>query len=151
MTMNFYWPMMEKNITKEDRDTLIEFLNGMSRLTQSENVIAFEREWSEWLGVKYCVFVSSGSSANLITMAAIKHLYGGGEIIVPTLTWSSDIASVLHNGFTPVFVDINPQNLCMDDEQVIAKLTDKTRAVFLTHVQGFNGLTDRLLKTLEER
>ena len=84
-------------------------------------------------------------------IAALKYLYGIGEIIVPPLTWVSDIASVIQNGFTPVFVDINPRNLCMDDKQVIAKLSEKTKAVFITHVQGFNGLTDRLLETLKER
>jgi len=84
-------------------------------------------------------------------MAALKHLYGEGEVIVPTLTWVSDIASVLQNGFTPVFVDINPYHLGMDDKQVISKLSDKTKAVFLTHVQGFNGLTDRLIFALKER
>lgn len=149
--MNFSLPLMKDNITREDIDTLIEFLRGMPRLTQSENVKAFEKEWSEWLGVRYSVFVNSGSSANFISMAVIKHLYGTGEIIVPTLTWVSDIVSVLHYGFKPVFVDINPRNLCMNDEQVIAKLTDNTKAVFLTHVQGFNGLTDRLLEVLEEK
>ncbi|MBL7224523.1 MAG: DegT/DnrJ/EryC1/StrS family aminotransferase [Desulfobacteraceae bacterium] len=149
--MKFNWPLMEDNITKEDIDTLIDFLKEMPRLTQSENVKAFEREWCEWLGVKYSVFVNSGSSANFITMAAIKHLHGVGDVIVPPLTWVSDIVSVFQNGFKPVFVDINPRNLCMDDKQVIAKLTDKTKAVFLTHVQGFNGLTDRLLETLKDR
>lgn len=149
--MNFNWPLMKNNITRDDLDRLIEFLKGMPRLTQSENVKALEREWSEWLGVRYSVFVNSGSSANFISMAAIKHLYGTGEIIVPPLTWVSDIVSVIHNGFKPVFADINPRNLCMNDEQVIAKLTDKTKAVFITHVQGFNGLTDRLLDTLKER
>jgi len=142
---------MKNNIAREDIDVLIEFLKGMPYLTQSSNVQAFENEWSEWLGVRYSVYVNSGASANLVTIAAMKHLYGGGEIIVPTLTWVSDIACVLQNGFTPVFVDINPKNLCMDDEQVIAKLSDKTRAVFITHTQGFNGLTDRLISTLKER
>ena len=142
---------MEDNITKEDIDTLIAFLEKMPRLTQSSNVLAFEKEWSGWLGVRYSVFVNSGASANLITMAALKHLYGRGEIIVPPLTWVSDIASVIQNGFEPVFVDINPKNLCMDDTQVISKLNDKTRAVFLTHVQGFNGLTERLLSSLKEK
>jgi len=149
--MDLNWPLMENNITKEDLDVLIKFLKDSPRLTQSSNVEAFEKEWSEWLGVRYSVYVNSGASANLITMAALKHLYGGGEIIVPPLTWVSDIASVIQNGFTPVFVDIKPQNLCMDDEQVIAKLSEKTKAVFITHVQGFNGLTDRLLNALEER
>lgn len=149
--MKFNWPLMEDNITKEDIDTLIAFLEKIPRLTQSSNVLAFEKEWSDWLGVRYSVFVNSGASANLITMAALKHLYGRGEIIVPPLTWVSDIASVIQNGFEPVFVDINPKNLCMDDTQVISKLNDRTRAVFLTHVQGFNGLTERLLRSLKER
>lgn len=149
--MSFQWPLMEDNVTREDLDVLIGFLQGMPRLTQSENVRAFEQEWSQWLGVKHSVFVNSGASANLITMGALKHLHGGGEVIVPTLTWVSDIASVLQNGFTPVFVDINPRNLCMDVDQVIARLTDKTRAVFMTYVQGFNGLNDRLLNELSRR
>lgn len=149
--MHLNWPLMQNNITREDMDVLIEFLKTMPRLTQSRNVSAFEEEWSKWLGIKYSVYVNSGASANLITMAVIKHLYGCGEIIVPTLTWVSDIASVLQNDFTPVFVDINPKNLCMNDEMVIAKLSDKTKAVFITHVQGFNGLTDKLLSVLEER
>jgi len=149
--MKLNWPLMDNNITKEDIDVLIKFLEGTPRLTQASNVYAFEREWSDWLGVNYSVYVNSGASANLLSIAALKHICGHGEIIVPTLTWVSDIASVIQNGFTPVFVDINPKNLCMDDEQVISKLSDKTRAVFLTHIQGFNGLTNRLLSALEER
>ena len=149
--MQFNWPLMEDNIIKEDLDILIAFLKKMPRLTQSTNVLAFEKEWSDWLGVRFSVYVNSGASANLISMAALKHLYGPGEIIVPPLTWVSDIASVIQNGFEPIFVDINPKNLCMNDAQVISKLNDRTRAVFLTHVQGFNGLTERLLLSLKER
>jgi len=145
------WPLMDDNITTEDMDVLIKFLKGRPRLTQSGNVSAFEKEWSQWLGVKYSVYVNSGASANLITLAALKHLYGSGEIIVPPLTWVSDIASVIQNGFTPVFADINPKNLCMNDNEVIRKITDKTKAVFITYVQGFNGLTDHLLETLKEK
>jgi CDP-6-deoxy-D-xylo-4-hexulose-3-dehydrase len=142
---------MEDNITREDLDILIEFLRGTPRLTQSENVRLFEDEWSQWVGMKHSLYVNSGASANMLTMAAIKHLYGEGEIIVPPLTWVSDISSVIYNGLTPVFVDINPHHLGMDDEQIIAKLSDKTKAVFVTYVQGFNCLTDRLLEELEKR
>lgn len=150
MAMN--WPLMNNNITREDMDVLIEFLKQDNPiLTQSKNVRAFEAEWSDWLGVKHSVFVNSGASANLITMAAIKHLYGTGEVIVPTLTWVSDIASVLQNGFTPIFVDIDKQHLGMDIEQVIAKMNSNTRAVFLTHVLGFNGLNDRLVEECKKR
>ena len=146
------WPLMNNNITRKDLDTLIEFLQQDNPiLTQSKNVRAFEAEWSQWLGVKHSVFVNSGASANLLTMAAIKHLYGGGEIIVPTLTWVSDVASVLQNGFTPVFCDIDNQHLGMDIDQIIAKMNDKTRAVFVTHVLGFNGIDDRLINECKKR
>ena len=74
-----------------------------------------------------------------------------GEIIVPTLTWVSDIAACLHNGFTPVFADINPKTSAMSDEKLIQKLNSNTKAVFLTHAQGFNGLTDALVTVLRER
>src|SRR5262249_34878373 len=89
--------------------------------------------------------------ANLLTLAALKELCGGGEIIVPPLTWVSDIAAVLHCGFEPVFVDIDPRTLGMDTEQVLRRLTPRTRAVFLTHILGYNALSRRLLEELERR
>ena len=75
----------------------------------------------------------------------------GGEVIVPPLTWVSDIASVIQNGFTPVFADIDPHSLAMDTAEILAKITDQTRAVFITHVQGFDGLTDQLISELQRR
>ena len=145
------WPLMRNNIVREDLDALIEHLKGDDpMLTQSGNVRAFEKEWSAWLGVKHSVFVNSGASANLITMTALRELRGGGEVIVPTLTWVSDIASVMQCGFEPVFVDIDERTLGMDAEQVLKKITRKTRAVFLTHILGYNALTDGLLKGLKK-
>ncbi|MBV9190009.1 MAG: aminotransferase class I/II-fold pyridoxal phosphate-dependent enzyme, partial [Betaproteobacteria bacterium] len=142
---------MRNNIVREDLDSLIEYLKGTDpMLTQSGNVRAFEKEWSEWLGVKHSVFVNSGSSANLITMAALRELRGGGQVIVPTLTWVSDIASVLQNGFEPVFVDIDERTLGMDVDAVLKKITKKTRAVFLTHILGYNALNDKLLRGLKK-
>lgn len=149
--MKFAHPLMENNITAEDRAAVIDFLKGDPILTQSENVRAFEREWSEWLGVKHSVFVNSGSSANFITMAALRHLRGPGEVVVPTLTWVSDIASVLAAGFSPVFVDLDPRTLAMDPRRVQEALTERTRAVFLTHAQGFDGLDDAVLDELRAR
>lgn len=147
------FPLMRNNILREDLDAVIAYLKQDDPiLTHGANVAAFEREWSEWLGVKYSVFVNSGASANVLTMAMLKIRHPeGGEVIVPTLTWVSDIAAVLQNGFTPIFVDIDPRSLAMDPGAVAAKLSDKTRAVFLTHVQGFDGLTDALLGELKRR
>ena len=145
------WPLMANNITRDDLDSVIEYLSGEDpQLTQSENVRLFEEEWSDWLGVKYSVFVNSGSSANLITISTLKETVGLGEIIVPPLTWVSDIAAVIHCGFTPVFADINVRTLGLSDKKIIDKITPETKAVFLTHVLGFNALTHKLLDVLNE-
>jgi len=147
------FPLMRNNILREDLDALIDYLKQDDPiLTNGENVKAFEKEWSEWLGVKYSVFVNSGASANLLSMALLKIRHPmGGEVIVPPLAWVSDIASVLQNGFTPVFVDIDPKTLGMDCGQIIENINENTRAVFLTHVQGFDALSDDLLVELEKR
>lgn len=147
------FPLMRNNILREDLDAVIEHLKQDDPiLTHGANVRAFEAEWSEWLAVKYSVFVNSGASANLLTMAILKIRHPeGGEVITPPLAWVSDVASVLQNGFTPVFADIDPITLAMDTGQILSKITDKTRAVFLTHVQGFNGLTDELIDELKRR
>lgn len=147
------FPLMRNNILREDLDAVIEHLKQDDPiLTNGPQCVAFEQEWSKWLGVKYSVFVNSGASANLLSMALLKLRHPeGGEVIVPPLTWISDVASVLQNGFTPVFADIDPRSLAMAPAQILAKITDKTRAVFLTHVQGFDGLTDQLLSELHRR
>ena len=146
------WPLMRNNIARADLDALIEFLKQDDPiLTQSANVRAFEQEWAEWLGVKHCVFVNSGASANLVTISALRELHGQGEVLVPTLTWVSDISSVLQNNLTPVFCDINPRTLGMDEDEILRKITPRTKAVFLTHVLGYNALTPRLVKELQDR
>jgi len=147
------FPLMRNNILREDLDAVIEHLKQDDPiLTHGANVRAFEEEWSNWLGVKYSVFVNSGASANLLTMAILKIRHpDGGEVIVPPLTWISDIASVLQNGFKPVFVDIDPATLAMDPKKILMSINERTRAVFLTHVQGFDGLTDELVSELKRR
>lgn len=147
------WPLMYNNISKDDVNKVISFLSqkNIPILTQSKKVREFEESWSKWLGVKYSVFVNSGSSANQITMLVLKELYGTGEIIVPPLTWVSDIASVLQNGFTPVFCDINLTTLALDIEEIKKKITPKTRAIFLTHILGYNGLTQELLDLCKKK
>ena len=147
------FPLMRNNILREDLDAVIDHLRQEDPiLTNGPNVRAFESEWSKWLGVKYSVFVNSGASANLLTMALLKIRHPeGGEVIVPPLAWVSDVASVLQNGFTPIFADIDPETLGMDPKEILKKLNKNTRAVFLTHVQGFDGLTDELVSELSRR
>jgi CDP-6-deoxy-D-xylo-4-hexulose-3-dehydrase len=149
---NLNWPLMRNNILRSDIEAVINFLEpDLPILTQSSQVEAFEQEWCRWLGVEFSVFVNSGSSANLLTITALREVYDLGEVIVPTLTWASDIASVIQCGFKPVFVDINPRTLGMDTGQVLAKLTPRTKAVFLTHILVYNALDADLLTGLKAR
>ena len=146
------WPLMKNNISRSDLDKLIEYLaQDDPKLTHGPLVKRFEDEWSKWLGVKHSIMLNSGSSANDLTMIALKEMKGPGEIIVPPITWVSDISSVLRAGFDPKFVDIDPQSLALDTELVLDAVTDNTKGVFLTHVLGYNGLTDKLINGLKER
>ena len=153
MKKNLTLPLMSDNIDRDDINHLVEFLqqDPIPRLTNGEKVIEFEKAWSEWLGVKHSIFVNSGTSANELTMLALKYMYpDGGEIIMPPLTWISDINSVLFAGFDPVFVDINLKNLSFDIDKLKTKVTSKTKAIFVTHVLGLNGLSKKLLEFCEK-
>jgi CDP-6-deoxy-D-xylo-4-hexulose-3-dehydrase len=150
---NFYLPLMSDNIDKEDIKSLITFLDQeqIPKLTNGPKVVEFEKAWGEWLGTKYNLMVNSGASANELTMLALNYIQGEGEIIVPPLTWISDVSSVLFAGFKPVFVDINLRNLSFDIDKLKKAITPQTKAIFLTHVLGINGLTDELINLCKEK
>ena len=141
---------MRNNISRRDLDAMIQHLKQDDPiLTNGPKCKQFEEAWSKWLGVKYSVFVNSGASANLLSMTMLKIKYPeGGEVIVPPLTWISDVASVIQCGFTPVFVDVDMDTLGMNSDAIIRAITPNTRAVFLSHIQGFNALSDDLISTL---
>ena len=151
--MKINHPLMHNNFIKSDMDAVRKLIKKKNLiLTQSKNVLEFEKKWSKWLGVKFSVFVNSGSSANLLSMLILKSLsLKKKEIIVPTLTWVSDINSVIMAGFKPVFVDIDPRTLSMDQDQVLSKINKNTLAVFVTHVQGFSSLSEKLLKEIKRK
>lgn len=147
------WPLMYNNINSEDISVITQFLQQIPIpiLTNGSKVRKFEERWSKWLGVKYSVFVNSGSSANIITLAIIKELYGDGEVITTPLGWVSDISAILHAGLTPVFCDINNKTLSVDEDEFIRLITPQTKAVLLTHILGYNGLTDKIVKVCKEK
>ena len=146
---------MNNNYTNQDMTAVRNLLKNRNIiLTQSKKVEEFEKKWSKWLKVKYSTFVNSGSSANYISISVLKVINKNktkNEIIVPSLTWVSDVNSVIMNGFKPVFVDINLSNLSMNTKEVLKKINNKTLAVFITHAQGFNGLNDELINKLKQK
>ena len=153
--MKINHPLMHNNFTKSDMIEVKKLLNQKNIiLTQSKKVKEFEAKWSKWLNVKYSTYVNSGSSANFITTSTLRLLNKNkikNEIIVPSLTWVSDISSVIMNGFKPIFVDINLNTLSMNEQQILKRINKKTLAVFITHAQGFNGLSSNLIKVLKRK
>ncbi len=143
---------MDNNILRQDLNSIIKFLKKKNIvLTQSKYVRKFEENWSKWLGVKYSVFVNSGSSANILSLAVLKEFTKKKEIIVPSLTWVSDINAVTMNNFKPKFVDVQLDSLSMKSEDIKKKINKNTAAIFLTHAQGFNGLSNELLKLIKDK
>jgi CDP-6-deoxy-D-xylo-4-hexulose-3-dehydrase len=146
----FSWPLINDNITQQDRQVLADFCLNGERFTNGAKVKEFEKVWSEWLGVKHSVMVNSGASANFVSIAMVKELAGIGEVIVPPLGWVSDISSVVQLGMKPVFVDISMNNFNITAENIKRAITKDTKAIVLVHTLGFNGMTDEIVKIAKE-
>ena len=142
----YKWPLINDNISQRDKEVLADFILNTDRFTNGPKVVEFEKAWSKWLGVSYSVMVNSGASANYITTSIVRELKGqGGEIIVPTIGWVSDISSVINTGFTPVFVDISLDTLAIDPDKVRQAINENTKAIVLVHALGFDGLNEELI------
>ncbi|MCB9780420.1 MAG: DegT/DnrJ/EryC1/StrS family aminotransferase [Alphaproteobacteria bacterium] len=88
-------------------------------LTMGRKVQAFERAWADYLGVKHCVMVNSGSSALLVMLRAVVEtgrMAPGDELIVPAVAWSTDLFATAQAGLTPVVVDVDPDTLNVEGE-----------------------------------
>ena len=136
-----FWPLMKNCVTEEDKAALIEFISTSERFTNGPKVREFEAAWSEWLGVDYSLFVSSGSAANLLLVSAIKEKYSlppGAKVLVPAMTWVTNISPIIQLGLQPVFCDINSENFSFDEKhlQHIKQQHPDIKVVFVTHLFG---------------
>jgi CDP-6-deoxy-D-xylo-4-hexulose-3-dehydrase len=139
---------MKNNITLSDRFNLAKFVLTSDRFTNGKMVRKFEDEWSKWLGSKYSLYVSSGSTANYLLLSAVKELYNlkdGDKVLVPSCTWVTNVGPVIQLGFTPIFCDINIKNFsfCEEDLEYIAEKHPDIKLIFVTHLIGFSANTER--------
>ena len=127
-------------IDKKDINRLIEWLKTYPRLTKGPITSEYEGKWSNYLGVDHSIFVNSGSSANLLMLSSLVEsglLKAGDSIVVPALSWSTDLAPVLQLGFKPIICDCNLEDLSIDIEHfktIIQK--EKPKALILVSVLG---------------
>jgi CDP-6-deoxy-D-xylo-4-hexulose-3-dehydrase len=123
-------------------------------LSSGEKVDKFERRFSKKFGFAESLMVNSGSSANLVMVAALKKYYDwqdGDEIIVSVVGFPTTTSAIVQNGLTPVFVDINWADLNWDLDLVRSAITTKTRAVFSSPVLGNPYDIDKLLEICADK
>ena len=131
----------------EVRELIFSIMKG-KWLSSGEKVNKFEREFSRRFKFDYSVMVNSGSSANLVMIAALKKYFNwqdGDEIIVCACGFPTTIAPIVQAGLKPVFVDIEWEDLNWNLDQVIESITDRTVAVFSSPVLGNPYDVDRLV------
>ncbi len=125
------------------------------RFTMGGHVKEFERTFAEHVGARHAVMVNSGSSANLLAVAAAVldpevRLSPGDEVLVPAVSWSTTYAPLHQYGLRLVFVDIDPFTLNMDLDKARAAITPRTRAVFAVNLLGNPQDFDALGALVEE-
>lgn len=119
----------------EEKQALMAYMDEDGFLTEFKKTEAFERAIADYTGAKHCVVVNNGTvSLTLAAMAA--GVEAGDEVIVPNYTMIATPNSVRMFGAVPVFVDVEPDTLCLDIEKVKTAITSKTKAIMLVAANG---------------
>jgi len=126
-----------------------------TRVTMGPKVLGFENEIAEYFDISEAVANNSGSSANLLAIAAMSNaatpnrLKPGDEVIVPALSWSTTVWPLIQHGLVPVFVDVDPDTLNIDTDSIINAITNKTKALMIVPVYGNPCDMDTILEICE--
>lgn len=137
----YNWPLMKNTLSFMDRLKLAKFILTSDRFTQGEKVKKFEDEWSNWLGCKHSLYVTSGSTANFLLIAAVMELYGlkrGDKVLLPACTWVTNINPIFQLGLTPIFCDVSLEDYGFDLESLhyVKEQHPDIKLVFVTHLLG---------------
>ncbi len=140
MTVRF--PLATSTWDARELDALHRVIDT-GRFTMGEQVAGFERDFSAYTGSRFCIMVNSGSSANLIMIAALfcradpsAGLRRGDEVIVPAVSWSTTYTPLQQYGLKVKFVDIDLDTLNFDMDALGAAVSDRTRAIFAVNLLG---------------
>lgn len=136
---------MKSTINWRDKYELIKFIALSDRFTNGPKVCEFEQAWSKWLGSKYSLYVSSGSTANFLLVAAIKELYkipNGSKVLVPACTWVTNVSPILQLNLEPVFCDISLDHFSFDTDKL--PNDPDIKMVFVTHLLGLDAPIEKL-------
>ena len=155
--MSVKFPLATTSWGQEELDAMQRVIaSGM--YSMGANVQAFERDFAKYIGSQHCVMVNSGSSANLLMVAALFYtkspklkLQRGDEVIVPAVSWSTTYYPLYQYGLKIKFVDIDLHTLNYDLDQLEHAITDKTRAIMVVNLLGNPNDFDRIQKIIGGR
>jgi CDP-6-deoxy-D-xylo-4-hexulose-3-dehydrase len=143
--------LVKNTIENFEIDELITWLSGYPQLTQGPKVKEFESNWSNFLGTKFSTFVNSGSSALLLAYYAIHLSTNRKNIIIPALSWATDLAPVIQFGFTPILCDCNLDDLSLDLNHLEFLLkANSDSVVCLVSVLGLVPQMDKIMELKEK-
>ena len=120
---------------REDIRAALEGVIARGAFILGEEVEAFEAEFAEYVGVRECVGVSSGTAALTIALQAAG-IGPGDEVLVPGMTFISSALSVIHAGAAPVLCDVHDSDGLIDIESAAASVTERTAAIMPVHLYG---------------
>ena len=137
----------------------IEAINSViakDMYTMGEGVKQFEEDFSKFFGSKYSIMVNSGSSANLLAVAALFYtkepkLKRGDEVIVPAVSWSTTFYPLYQYGLKLKFLDVDLQTLNFDLEQLKAAITDRTKMILAVNLLGNPNDFDAIKEIIGDR
>lgn len=148
--MSYKYPLATATWDQAEIDSLQNVIaSGM--FTMGPKVFEFERQFAKYLGAKHCVMVNSGSSANLLMVAALFYsknpdlvLKPGDEVIVPAVSWSTTYYPLYQYGLKIKFVDIDLETLNYDLNALERAVTDSTRLIMAVNLLGNPNDFDRI-------
>lgn len=155
--MSYKYPLATATWDQAEYDALQRVItSGM--FTMGPKVFEFEKQFASYLGAKHCVMVNSGSSANLLMVAALFYsknpdlaLKAGDEVIVPAVSWSTTYYPLHQYGLKIKFVDIDLQTLNFDLDALEKAVTDKTRLIMAVNLLGNPNDFDRIKSIIGDK
>ena len=147
------WPLMKNSIDFDMKKVMTEFIYDDVKFTNGEKVKEFERQWAEWVGTKYALYVNSGGSANLLLLDAVMEQYYKDDsnyiinrapiVLAPSCTWGTTIAPLMQLGYDIRYCDIDTETYSFCEEHM-EQIRDEVKAegklgleiVWITHLLG---------------
>lgn len=127
-------PYGKQTIEQDDIQAVVDVLKS-DFLTTGPKIAEFEQTVADYVGAKYAVAISNGTSA-LHAACFAAGIEPGDEVITTPLTFAASANCVLYCGGTPVFADVDPKTYNIDPEDIQRKITDRTKAIIAVHLAG---------------